>query len=208
MFLSFIPKNVDFFQLFDKQAEYLIEAGRFFKEWVSSGKVDEAAVRKMHDIEHDGDKATYAIIDQLNKSFVTPFDREDIHALAKVIDDIIDVIRTIVNRMRVYQITNANPYLIQFGELIEESTKNVACAVRGLRNYKLSKEIVKCCLDINRLEKKGDSIRDTALMELFKDNNDLLSVIKLKEIYQDAETILDICEDVAHVVESILVKHA
>ncbi len=209
MVLGLLPKTVNFFHLFDQQAGCLVEAGAFFKELVARGTIDEVSLRKMYDIEHAGDKATYAIIDQLNKSFITPFDREDIHSLAKVIDDIIDIIRTIVNRMRVYKINaTADKHLVEFAGLIEESVTNVACAVKGLRNSKLSREVVKCCLDINRLEKAGDSVRDIALAELFDNNHPPLSIIKLKEIYENAETVLDICKDAAHVVEAILVKQA
>lgn len=208
MFLSFLPKAVNFFDLFDKQADCLLEAGAFFKTIVAAGSVDEPSIRKMYDIEHNGDKTTYAIIDQLNKSFITPFDREDIHALAKATDDIVDVIRTIVKRMRVYKISGHDPHLVQFGTVIDESIRNVAFAIRGLRDSKLAKDIVKACIEINRLEKQGDSMRDTALEQLFANCKDPLAIIKLKEIYQDAETVLDICKDVAHVVEAILVKQA
>lgn len=208
MSFSFFPKKVDFFELFDKQTECLAEAGAFFDKLVSSGKLDESSIKKMHDLEHKGDRATYAIIDELNKSFITPFDREDIHELAKVTDDIVDLLRTIVNRMRVYQITGTDPHLVQFGAAIHESIGSLVSAVRGLRNFKLSKDIVKACENINRLEKQGDHMRDVALGDLFKNNKDPLSVIKLKELYEDAETVLDICKDVAHVVEAILVKQA
>lgn len=208
MVFGLFPKTVDFFELFDKQTDCLVEAGTFFKNFVLSGTLDEVSIRKMHDIEHNGDKVAYAIIDQLNKSFITPFDREDIHELAKVMDDIVDILRTIVNRMRVYKLTGVDSHLVQFGALIDESIMNVACAVKGLRNSKLSKDIVKSCIEINRLEKQGDNMRDLALANLFENSKEPLLIIKMKEIYEDAETVLDICKDVAHVVEAILVKQA
>jgi hypothetical protein len=207
MFSRLLPKTVDFFGLFDKQTDCLVQAGTYFKELAAAGTLDDALVKRMHDIEHNGDKATYAIIDQLNKSFITPFDREDIHELAKVADDIVDVIRTIVNRMRIYQISAKDTNLVEFAALIDESIKNVASAIRGLRNAKLSREIINCCNEISRLEKEGDHLRDRSLADLFENKKDPLTIIKLKEIYEDAETVLDICKDVAHVVEAILVKH-
>jgi uncharacterized protein len=208
MNFTIFPAKVDFFELFDKQTECLSAAGAFFEKWVSTGTLDTALIQKMHDIEHDGDRATYAIIDQLNKSFITPFDREDIHELAKATDDIIDLLRTIVNRMRVYQLSGVDQHLVDFGRAINESITSLASAVRGLRNSKLSRDIVKSCANINRLEKEGDHMRDIALADLFENNKEPLSVIKLKEIYEDAETVLDICKDVAHIVEAILVKQA
>ncbi len=208
MGFNFIPKDHNFFDLFDKQANYAVEAAVFFKELISKDSIDEASLKKMHDIEHQADDVAHDIIERLNKTFITPFDREDIHSLVKELDDIVDMLFTIVNRMKVYKINRTDKNLIQFAGVIEESVKGVACAVKCLRSSKLCKELFTSCVEINRLENVGDVMRDTVLAELFETEKDPITVIKLKEIYQDAETVLDICEDVAHVVESILVKQA
>ena len=209
MFLRFLPKETNFFDLFDKQVEYAIDAARYFKEVASRSTPDEAAYQKMRDIEHQGDTVAHEIIGRLDKTFITPFDREDIHALAKELDDIIDMIHTIVNRLKVYKLGEVDKNLVEFGDVIEKSVLTVARAVKGLRNMKNSKAILEACGEVNRLENVGDALRDKMLGELFENSkHDPIFVIKRKEIYQDAETILDICEDVAHVVESILVKHA
>jgi len=206
MWLRFIPQQFNFFDFFDKQAASAISAAVFFKEIVTKRGVDDVSLRKMYDIEHEGDEITYSIIDHLNKTFITPFDREDIHTLTKSLDDITDMIRTIVNRMRVYQITDVDENLVEFSQVIDASVRSVSCAVKGLRNQKLSKDVLKCCLEITHYEKEGDAIRDRAIGQLFATNQPPISVIKLKEIYQDAETVLDICKQAAHVVEAILVK--
>jgi uncharacterized protein Yka (UPF0111/DUF47 family) len=208
MFIKFLPKDFDFFSLLEKQAEYAVEAASYLKEIVSKGQVDEGNLAKMHDIEHQGDEVAHAIIDQLNKTFITPFEREDIHALTKQLDDVIDMIYTIVNRLKVYNITKVNKDLIEFASVIDEAVCCVASTVKGLRNAKDRRPVSESCIEINRLENVGDSMRDRVLAELFRTEKDPLVVIKWKDIYQDAETVLDICEDVAHVVESILVKHA
>ncbi|MDD5218330.1 MAG: DUF47 family protein [Candidatus Omnitrophica bacterium] len=209
MLWSFLPKESNFFDLFDQQVEYAVKAAAFFKELVAKGTLDDQAVQTMKDIEHLGDDVAHNIIERLDKTFITPFDREDIHSLAKEIDDIIDMIHTIVNRLRVYKLEGIDKNLIEFAAVIEESVAAVACAVKGMRDMKHSKAVMDSCVEINRLENVGDSMRDTMLAELFEQaRHDPVMVIKRKEIYQDAETILDICEDVAHVVESILVKHA
>jgi uncharacterized protein len=208
MFFKFLPKDFDFFTLFEKQAEYAVEAARYLKELIANGALDEKSLKKMHDIEHQGDEVAHAIIDQLNKTFITPFEREDIHALTKQLDDVIDMIYTIANRLRVYNITKANKNLVEFASVIEESVRCIASAIKGLRNTKNTKPVSESCIEINRLENVGDLMRDKAVEELFKTEKDPLMVIKLKDIYQDAETVLDICEDVAHVVGSILVKQA
>jgi uncharacterized protein len=118
------------------------------------------------------------------------------------------MLNTIVSRMVVYKVTGPNKYLMEFASVIEQSTTAVLCVVKGLKNTKNCASINESCVEINRLENVGDSMRDKVLAELFENSKDPISVIKWKEIYQDAETVLDICEDVAHVVGSILVKQA
>jgi predicted phosphate transport protein (TIGR00153 family) len=208
MFSIFLPKDFNFFDLFERQASYAVEAACYFKELVSKGSSDELSMQKMKDIEHQGDNVTHDILDRLNKTFITPFDREDIHALAKELDDIIDMIYTITNRMRVYKLSGIDKNLVEFASVIEDSVRSVASAVKGMRDMKHSKSVSDACVEVNRLENVGDSMRDAVLAELFDMGKDPIHVIKWKEIYQDAETVLDICEDVAHVVQSILVKQA
>ena len=208
LLVRFFPREFNFFDAFDNHATLAVEAAVFFKELVTKGEVDEVALGKMQTIEHQADEATHIIIDQLNKTFITPFDREDIHALAKELDDVVDMVATIVNRMKVYKLTEPNKNLIEFAKVIEESVRAMAAAVQGLRHVKNSKAIAKCCVEINTLENVGDSMRDRVLAELFETESDPINVIKWKEIYENAETILDICEDVANVVESIVVKQA
>ena len=209
MFSILLPKNTNFFDLFDKQAEYAMDAARHLKELVLKSSLDDAALQKMRDIEHQGDHIAHEIIGHLDKTFITPFDREDIHALAKELDDIIDMIHTIVNRLKVYKLEGVDPNLVEFAGVIEQSVLGVACAVKGMRNMKQSKAVLDACLEVNRLENVGDAMRDKMLAELFdKWKHDPIYIIKRKEVYQDAETVLDICEDVAHVVESIIVKYA
>jgi uncharacterized protein Yka (UPF0111/DUF47 family) len=208
MRFRFLPREFNFFDLFDRQADNAVEAAVLFSDLTSKGAVSEAALAAMEEIEHRGDDATHSIIENLNKTFITPFDREDIHKLAMGLDDVIDMINTIVSRMRIYKLTGVNMNLVAFSALIEESVRGVACAVKGLRNLKNAKSIMNSCVEINRLENAGDRMRDTVLANLFETEKDPITVIKLKEIYQDAETVLDVCEDVANVVESILVKQA
>lgn len=208
MGFNFLPKEFNFFDLFEKQAGYAVEAADCFKEIVSKNQLDDASLQKMHDIEHHGDDVTHQILDNLNKTFITPFDREDIHSLAKELDDIIDMIYTISNRLKVYKITEVDKNLSEFASVINDSVRAVSSAVKGLRSAKNFGSVAESCVEVNRLENVGDMMRDSMLAELFEKSKDPINVIKWKEIYQDAETVLDICEDVAHVVQSILVKQA
>ena len=208
MFSKFFPKDFNFFKLFEKQISYAVDAARFFREVVSQGRVNEDTLSKMSAIEHQADDVAHTIIEQLNKTFITPIDREDIHALTMEIDDIVDMIDNIVNRMRIYNITGVDKNLQEFAVVIEQSVQAVARAVGGLRDIKNVKVVYDACVEVNRLENVGDTMRDEMLMELFATVKDPIVVIKWKDIYQDAETVLDVCEDVAHVVDSIMVKQA
>lgn len=208
MLFNFLPKETNFFDLFEKQVNYAVEAANYFKELMSKTVIDEESLENMHRLEHEGDEVTHEIFNRLNKTFITPFDREDIHALAKELDDIVDMLYTIVNRLRVYKIERGDKGLIEFASVIDESVRAVACAVKEMRNMKHLKSISESCVEVNRLENVGDSMRDAMLAKLFETEKDPIQVIKWKEIYQDAETVLDICEDCAHIVQSILVKQA
>ena len=208
MFSKFFPRDFNFFELFEKQVGCAVDAARFFKEVVSHDGVNEDTLSKMAAIEHQADDVAHTIIEQLNKTFITPIDREDIHALTMRLDDIVDMINTIVSRMRIYNITGVDKNLVEFAEVIEESVQAVAQAIGGLRNIKNVKVVFDACVEVNRLENVGDTMRDKVLMELFATVKDPIAVIKWKDIYQDAETVLDVCEDVAHIVDSIMVKQA
>jgi len=208
MLFQFLPKGFNFFDLFDKQVGFAVDAANYFKELVSKGMISDAAIDKIASIEHQGDEVAHDIFEHLNKSFITPFDREDIHALAKELDNVTDMINTIVSRLKIYKITSVDKNLVEFASVISESVNAVSCAVKGLRNIKNSKSIQDSCVEINRLENVGDAMRDKVLAELFEKSKDPIAVIKLKEIYQDAETVLDICEDVTHVVGAIMLKQS
>ncbi len=208
MFFKFFPKNCNFFELFEKQVGYAVKAAQFFREVVPQGRITDMTLSKVKAIEHEGDEVAHTIIDQLNKTFITPFDREDIYALTMEVDNIIDMINSIVSRLRIYNICEVDHNLVEFAEVIDESVQAVARAISGMRNLKNAPAVAEACVEVNRLENVGDTMRDRILAELFNNHTDPITVIKWKDIYQDAETVLDVCEDVALIVNSILVKQA
>ena len=208
MAFKFLPKGFNFLELFEKQVDCAVEASRYFSMLVSKITVDDTYVKKIQELEHQGDEAAHAIIEHLNKTFITPFDREDIHELTKELDNVTDMIYNIARRLAIYKFNEVNETLVNFASVIEKSVQEVASVIKGLNNLKNSKSIQESCVEINRLENVGDTMRDSALAELFDTIKDPIMVIKWKEIYEFAETVLDICEDVANVVESILVKQA
>jgi hypothetical protein len=208
MAFRFLPKKFDFFKLFNQQAQFAVTAATLFNEIVSRGQLTQEKVQQMRDIEHQADDVTHAVFDNLNKTFITPFDREDIHALASELDSVVDMIYTITNRMFIYRLTEGHPDLAQLADVIEKSARALAVAVENMEDMKNYHGALEACIEVNRLENVGDSMRDAVLGKLFDTMPDHIQLIKWKEIFQFAEDVLDICEDVAHVVETILVKNA
>ncbi len=208
MILKFFLNRFDFFDLFEKQVGYAVEAACLFQEVTAQDHVTDEMFNRMAQIEHQGDDVAHTIIQQLNKTFITPFDRQDVHALVMEMDDITDMIHNIIRRLRVYRITGVDQNLVEFAAVIEQSVRAVAKAVGGLRHSKNARVVFDACVEVNRLENVGDEMRDRVLAELFAAAADPIAVIKWKDIYQDAETVLDVCEDVVHVVDSIMVKRA
>ncbi|NLI09815.1 MAG: DUF47 domain-containing protein [Elusimicrobia bacterium] len=206
--MGLIPKETKFFELFENQTQNAIKAAEFLKDAVKLNKFDEICVKKMKEFEHEGDTITHEIIDKLNETFITPIDREDIHKLASEIDDICDLINVISNRIHIYKIDNVkDPYLEEFLLNIVESATALNNAVKNLKDIKRTRRILEYCIEINRLENAGDSLREKAIMELFEKEKDPIKIIKWKEIYEVAETVLDTCEHVAKTIEEILVKN-
>ncbi|MCU0821805.1 MAG: DUF47 family protein [Spirochaetes bacterium] len=201
-----VPREVKFFDLFDRQAQIMLKAMETFKGLALQGKFDDESVQLMGEIEHQGDDITHEIIYKLNLTFITPFDREDIHQLAKELDDVVDMLYTITKRLRLYKLNVVNDDLIKFSEVIDKSITCLAKAINGLRKSKDQKPILQCCIDINNYENQGDQLRDLVVGELVNNPSDPITVMKWKEIFEGTETILDICEDIANIIESILVK--
>ncbi len=202
-----IPKEVKFFDLFDKQAENLVHAADFYKKLIDEGNFTPENVRAMHEKEHYGDELTHTVINTLNETFITPFDREDIMALANHMDDILDAMYMITNRFALYKITNPSDPSKKMADILARATKALQKAVGALRSKKLMKETLMQCVEINRLENEADVVRDEAISSLFENEKDPIAIIKHKELYEEAENAVDFCEHTASVIESILVKN-
>jgi uncharacterized protein len=205
---NFFPKEINFFELFEKQTDYIVEGAAALKAAVSRGTIDDAQLARISELETLADQVAREVIVQLNKSFITPFDREDIHSLTKALDDIIDMMNTIANRVHVYKITAVQKNIVEFAVVIESAAKAMQNAVKGLKDMKNYQTVMASCVEVSRLENISDSMRDTALAALFENEKDPIMLIKWKEIYEDSETVLDICVDATHVIESIMLKQA
>ncbi len=206
MAFRFFPKEEKFFDLFDKQTYAILCASRFFKELVLKGNFDEVNVLRMHDYEHECDVNTHDIIDLLNRTFITPFDREDILGLAQELDNIVDMIYSITKRISLYKMNEVNSDLLLFADYIEQSIAALKIALNCLRTPKNLRPILDSCIEVNKLENLGDQLKDALVGKLLDSNPEPIHFIKWKEIFEGTETVLDICEDVANVIETILVK--
>lgn len=205
--MELIPKEHKFFDLFDQQATNLTNMASFFKQIAKDASFSEENMRKMREFEHEGDTLAHEITDTLNRTFITPFDREDILSLANKIDDVADRIHAMASRMKLYRLTSSpDPDIIQFADMIDLSCATLVKAVNGLRDLKRASRIKDFCIEINRLENMGDQLRETVISRLFDNTTDPIKVIKWKEIYELAESTMDECEHVAKAVESIVVK--
>ncbi|HBL19202.1 MAG: hypothetical protein A2X36_10165 [Elusimicrobia bacterium GWA2_69_24] len=206
MGFSLIPKEEKFFELFESQAAHSVEAAKVFKALVSRWDLESPAFERLRDIEHEADITTHEIIDKLNRTFVTPFDREDIHALASELDDVVDLIQAVSIRMRLYRVGHSTEELVQLADVLCQSTENLRKAVLSMKDLEKSRRILDYCIEINRLENAGDQIYTQAIGKLFLGTPDPLEVMKWKEIYEITEETMDKCEDVANIIESIIVK--
>ena len=202
-----LPKEDKFFDLFDKQAENIVRAAELYRKLAEENAFTPENVRKMHEFEHYGDELTHTTITKLNETFITPFDREDILALANRLDDIMDNIYLLTSHFLLYKIQKPTEYIKKLAITLEQTTRALQKALASLRHKKRMTETLRQCVEINRLENEGDVLHDEAISYLFEHEKDPIMVIKQKELYEIAESTTDYCEHVANLVESILVKN-
>lgn len=207
MAFSLIPREEKFFDLFEQQVKSLEEAAKVFLELVKDWSDKHPAIARLRDLEHECDITTHEIMDMLNRTFVTPFDREDIHALAKELDDVVDIIQAVSERMLLFKVKGVSEDLVELARTLEEAISNVAKAVTSVRELNRPRRILDYCIEINRLENRGDRTSERAIGHLFEGQQDPMEVIKWKEIYDATESAIDKCEDIANIIEGIVVKH-
>ena len=208
MGFSLLPKEYEFFDMFDELAAHCVIASKQFQENMSKSIFSEEDVKKIKEIERTADSIVFNIVEKLNKTFITPIDREDIHELAHELDSVIDYILKISNHMKVYQITDINPRFREEVKLIDRSVEALSKAVNGLRDTKDAKKIMRYCNEVNLIEDEGDQLKNDVMAELFGGETDAIYIMKWKDIFQTSEKVLDQCDDVSKIIESILVKQA
>jgi uncharacterized protein len=208
MRLSFIPQEDKFFELFIASGHNLVKIADALKDLLDKWDDIDNRVSKITDLEHAGDSITHEIIALLHKSFVTPFDREDIALLAHTLDDVADFIHAAVDSMYIYKVNKPTERSKELAEIIREAATEIDKALPFLRKRKELSKMLACCVDINRLENEADRVTRQGLGELFEDQRDTAYIIKWREIYEHMETATDRAEDVANVLEGVALKNA
>jgi len=202
---SFIPREEKFFSDFVSLAEELRKGARLLKQMLASSPPDIAKVEEIKGIEHACDKITRSIIDRLNRTFVTPLDREDIHALAGSLDDVMDAIDAAAAVVRLYKIQNVRAGARRLVDIIVDSADLLCEAMTALGND--SKAVLEYAARVNQLEHEADRVHQDSIVELFDQEKDPIAVIKWKEIFDFLEAATDRCEDVGNLLEGVVVKH-
>ncbi len=206
-----LPKDEKFLKLFIKDVENLVTAATLFKEAMACGiSSQERAqkIRKLEELEHKGDEITHHILSELSLTFITPLDREDIHALATTLDDILDYIQGTGHRMILYQIESITPEEERLARLIYEQVLELNKAIPLLHQLKKADTIKDALVKINSIENEADDVFERAIADLFRNCKDPIELIKVKELLVSLETATDQCEDAANVIESIMIKNA
>jgi len=208
MLSRLLPRQNNFFNYFEKLAALSVEGAHALAELSRDGADFEAVAGKIKDLEHDADDVTHTCMEMLHKTFITPIDRNDIHRLASKLDDIMDLIDGAARQMSLFEITSLPESAREAATVLVLATEAVERAVKGLRSMKNATTILGECVRINELENQADRIKASSVAHLFREESNAIMVLKWHEIHQALENVTDACEDVANVIEGIVLEHA
>jgi uncharacterized protein Yka (UPF0111/DUF47 family) len=208
MFGRFLPRETSFFDFFEQHAALTIEGSKEFLSLVTTGTNIAARCRRISDIEYETDTITHRCVEALHKTFITPIDRDSIHRLITRMDDVMDFVEAAAERLDLYELTVMTGDVRDLADVLHRSAQQVEAAVRGLRTLRDPQATLKLCIDINRLENEADAILRRSVARLFKEEKDPIFVIKWKEVYENLESATDRCEDVANIIEGVILEHA
>jgi predicted phosphate transport protein (TIGR00153 family) len=203
--LNLFPREPAFFELFNEGATNMVLGSRLLKEMMASYQDVERQAREIKRVESAGDAITHTIIRKLNQTFITPIDREDIYALASAVDDVLDCIEAVTDRLVIYKVEKPTHEAIQLADIIYQSCIELELGIAKMRK---ATDLTPCFVKVNSLENEADRITRDAIARLFESEKDPMIVIKWKEVYESLEEGTDRCEDVANILERILLKHA
>lgn len=206
--MRFLPKDQSFFEHFEAQGRKTVEGCRALLEMVTAPADVVAQAKVVTDLEHDCDRITHAVVEQLHKTFITPIDRNDIFRLISKMDDVMDFVEAAAERIALYEIQEMTAEVGPLCRVILASAERMLEAVSGLRDLKQTELILAKCVEINRLENEADGLLRVALARLFRDEKNPITVLKWKEIYELLETATDRCEDVANIIEGVVLENS
>ena len=214
LFGKLMPRDGNFFEMFNQHADRIVEAARAFSQLVaqySDHNLREQYTRDVDNAERAADRITHDVNKALHKTFITPIDREQIHSLINTMDDVVDLIQDATETMALYDVHHMTEEIVRLTELSVKCCERVKDAVYLLDNIgeaKAAEAALKTCEEIDRLESDADRVMRTAMSKLFREEPDVREVIKLKAIYELLETVTDKCEDVANLIEGIVLENA
>lgn len=208
MFGRLMPREGRFFDLFNEHAEQVLQGSRALSELLVQGDDLERRAYDIESAEKRGDKIAQTAIALLHRTFITPIDRDDIHQLITRMDDILDLIEDAAQSVFLYDLHAVTPEARKLGEICVECTEKVQAGVSLLANMKNAAAILKVCDDVDRLESEADRVMRSAMAKLFRDEADVRQVIKLRAVYQLLEEVTDTCEDVANIIEGIVLENS
>ena len=203
--MRILPRDEKFYDLFTELSTRLTASATLLHELFRTPGELEAKVSKIKVLEHEADNLTHDIIDRIDRTFVTPFDREDIHELASVLDDVIDLIDGTARRATIFRIQKTRPAAVTLAEVLARAAHSVEEGVRDMKNAKFVYSVSE---KLQELEEEGDAVYHEAMGALFAEGGDALEVVKWKDLYDKIEDALDRCEDVGNVLQSIALKNA
>jgi predicted phosphate transport protein (TIGR00153 family) len=198
------PQDEDFFALFRKQAACVRLGCEQLHEMVEKFDNLEERARRLKDVEHEGDLITHEIFERLNRTFITPLEREDIHDLGSGLDDVLDSVEAIGSRLVLFRILHTTPEAVRLTQIVVDCSIQIEKAVENLKNFK---NLMAFTIEVNRLENEADILSREVVADLFSGKHDVLDVLRWKEIYGRLESATDQCEDVANTIESIVIKN-
>lgn len=208
MFTRLLPQEFGFFDNFERHVDLAIEGAKLLVNLLESLDAPGPKARRIKELEHEADVVTHNTMEMLRKTFVTPFDRNEIHHLISSLDDIMDAMEAAAERLTLYEITQATPEARTLARNLVSATAQLQVAVRGLRHVKRDRDaIMTACVDINRIENENDEMLREGLAKLFKHERDPVFIMKWKEIYEILEDATDRCEDATDVIEGVVLEN-
>jgi len=203
-----MPTDGKFFDMFNQHAELCVKGAQELVALMTQFDNLERRLHSIEAIEKQADKVTYMTVRVLHKTFITPLDREDIHRLITKMDDVLDMMEDAAQTVSLYDVQTITPEAQRLAELCLNCTEKIQEAVSLLHNMNNSRQILEICEEVDRLESDADHVMHAALSKLFRDEPDVRNLIKLKAMYEFLEQVTDLCEDVANIIEGIVVENA